>query len=79
MKRPQKLPVTDHAVLRWVERFGHVDVEAIREQIWRETREALASGASRLTINGVEYRIADGRVVTLAKKRSPCRRLRWPE
>lgn len=70
-------PVTDHAVLRWIERHGFVDVEAIRERIYTETREALKSGATRLTINGTEYRMDKGVVVTLVDQRRPCRPLKW--
>ncbi|MGR3760911.1 hypothetical protein ACUXV3_12390 [Roseobacteraceae bacterium NS-SX3] len=73
----QPFPVTDHAVLRWLERFGFVDVEAVREQIYAETREALNSGATRLTINGTEYRMDKGVVVTLVDQRRPCRPLKW--
>lgn len=74
---PKKLPVTDHAVLRWLERHGFVDVEAIRAQIYAETREALKSGASRLTINGTEYRIDRGVVVTLIDRRAACGRMKF--
>lgn len=72
-----RVPVSDHAVLRWIERHGFVDVEAIRRQIYAETREALHSGASRLTVNGTEYRMADGVVVTLLDVRASCRKLDW--
>lgn len=72
---PHTPPVTDHAVLRWLERFAHVDVEAIRRRIHEETREAALSGASRLTINGTEYRLEDGVVVTLIDVRQHCGRL----
>lgn len=77
MKRPRNLPVTDHAVLRWLERHGFVDVEGVREQIFRETHEALKSGASKITINGTEYRISNGVVVTLIAKRRSCGQLKW--
>ncbi len=76
-KRPRHLPVTDHAVLRWLERFAHVDIEAVREQIFRETHHALNSGASKITVNGTEYRIRDGHVVTIIAKHRPRSRLKW--
>jgi len=76
-KRLRNLPVTDHAVLRWLERHGFVDVEAVRVQIFNETREALKSGASKVQINGTEYRIKDGVVVTMIDKRQTCRPLNW--
>lgn len=75
----KRLPVTDHAVLRWIERYGFVDIEAIRAQIYAETREAISAGATRLTIDGMEYRIRDSHVVTLVSKRRPGKKLRWPK
>ena len=73
-----RLPVADRAVLRWLQHHGFVDVEAVREQIWRETREALNSGASRLTVNGTQYRMRGGMVVTLIDKRQAGAALKWP-
>lgn len=77
MKRNRHLPVTDHAVLRWIERMGFVNVEAIRSAIHEETREALNSGATRVRINGADYRIANGIVTTVIFARDKVRRLRW--
>jgi hypothetical protein len=76
-KRPHKLPVSDHAVLRWLERHGFVDVEGVRAQIFSECREALSSGASRLTVNGTEYRMRDGHVITIIDQRKTCGPLKW--
>ena len=76
---PHNPPVSDHAVLRWLERHGHVNVEAVRRQIYEETREALRAGASRLTINGTEYRIEGGVVVTIVDVRRTCGKLDWPK
>lgn len=78
-KSSKSLPVTDHAVLCWLERHGFVNVEAIREQIFLETREALNTGASKLTVNGTEYRIKDGHVMTLIDKRKKSGKLKWPK
>lgn len=78
MSRKQKpIPVTDHAVLRWLERFGYVDVERVRKQIHCETKEALNSGATKLRINGVEYRMGNGVVTTLISHRKPLPPLKW--
>ena len=97
-----RLPVADRAVLRWLQHHGFVDVETVgssrrttvREQIWRETREALNSGASRLTVNGTQYRMRGGMtaalppswygvamlafVVTLVDRRQTGAALKWP-
>lgn len=72
-------PVTDHAVLRWLERFAHVDVEAIRRRIHQEVRPALNKGATSLTINGTDYRMKNGVVVTLIDKRRSCKPLKFPK
>lgn len=69
--------VTDHAVLRWLERFAHVDVEAVRAAIDAETRDALSAGATRLKVNGAEYRMRDGKVVTVMPSQSPRRPLKF--
>ena len=73
-----RLPVTDRAVLRWLELHGFVDVEAVREQIYRETREALNSGASKVKVNGTQYRMKGGVVVTLVDRRQAGAPLNWP-
>ena len=81
-----RLPVADRAVLRWLQCHGFVDVETVgpsrrttvREQIWRETREALNSGASRLTVNGTQYRMRGGMAVTLVERRQAGSALKWP-
>ena len=76
---PRRIPVTDHAVLRWLERHGHVNVEAVRRQIFEEAREAPRAGASCLTINGTEYRMEGGVVITVIDVRRNCGRLDWGE
>lgn len=73
-KRSRSLPVTDHAVLRWLERHGFVDVEAVRRQIFVECKSALRSGASKLKTNDTEYRIQGGVVVTVITRRNPHRK-----
>ncbi len=69
----KRLPVTDHAVLRYLERMGYVDVEAVRAHIHAETRDAINAGASKITSKGVEYRINHGKVVTLMPSAKPNR------
>lgn len=76
-KRPRNLPVTDHAVLRYLERHGFVDVEGVRRQIFAECQQALNSGASKIRINGTEYRIADGTVITVISRRKRSGKLNW--
>ncbi|WP_170431913.1 hypothetical protein [Ruegeria arenilitoris] len=75
----RNLPVTDHAVLRWLERVAMVDIEAVRRQIHAETREALNSGAKRAVVNGTDYRMRDGVVTTVISGRRAMRPLSWPD
>lgn len=59
MKRPH-VRVTDHAVLRYLERVGGIDVDRLRLEIAGKTEEADIAGACGVTINGYSYRIAHG-------------------
>ncbi|WP_102866752.1 hypothetical protein [Pseudovibrio exalbescens] len=58
-------PVTDHAVLRYMERVLDIDVSAVRNLIHAETETALTTGAAGLLRNGVRYVFANGKVVTV--------------
>lgn len=61
-----RLRVTDHAVVRYLERVRGVDVAAIRRQIEETVRLAAPyPGASAVYSGGFEFRIADGAVVTV--------------
>lgn len=73
----KQLPVTDHAVLRYLECVAGVDVEAIRQRIHKLTRHALASGATGITANGISYRIRTGRVRTVWLTQTHIRPLDW--
>ena len=57
-------PVSDHAVLRYLERVLKVDVDAVRRIIHGETRLALDAGARGCTVNVIAYRIKGGYVTT---------------
>jgi hypothetical protein len=73
-----KPSVTDHAVLRYLERIAAIDVEAIRQRIHEDAHQALVSGATGITVNGIAYRIQDGVVVTVWKEQYHIRPLNWP-
>lgn len=75
----KRTPVTDHAVLRWLERVAMIDIEAVRVQIHRETREALNSGAKRVVVNGTDYRMQGGVVTTVITGRRKVRPLKWSD
>lgn len=71
-RRP--LPVTDHAVLRYMERVMGVDVDGIRRQIGREAAEAAAliplGDPCAIVVTGMRMVIEDRRIVTVER---PCR------
>lgn len=63
MKRPPR--VTDHAVLRYLQRAKGYDIERVREEIARQCAPALAAGAASLVAEGVKFEFAGGAVVTV--------------
>jgi hypothetical protein len=58
--------VTDHAVLRYLERLHGLDVEAVRAKIATTVWRAVLAGASGVRHDGLIYRLQDGVVVTVA-------------
>jgi hypothetical protein len=67
MSKP-RVRVSDHAVLRYLERVGGFDIEALRRDIRDRVYKAAASGASAVVIDGFRYCIRfdheGGRVIT---------------
>lgn len=57
--------VTDHAVLRWLERVQRVDIEAIRQHIWETCAPAVKAGAKCIRADGVKYEFLNGKVITV--------------
>lgn len=62
MKQPR---VTDHAVLRYIERVGGFDVEAVRQHIAKVCAEAVAAGATTLKHDGIRFTFSTGAVTTV--------------
>jgi hypothetical protein len=60
-----ELAVSDHAVLRYLQRVLDVDVDAVRRLLHDETATARAHNATGATVNGVVYRLASGYVTTV--------------
>jgi hypothetical protein len=54
VKRPRTF-VTDHAVVRYLERVQGYGIDALRIAIGRRVEEAVALGASAVTIEGFTY------------------------
>lgn len=66
--KPSKLRkhVTDHAIVRYVERVHGIDLDEIREAILADgVYDAVCAGVSGIKKDGVEYVLADRRVVTV--------------
>ena len=62
----QTSSVTDHAVIRYLERVKGIDIERIRKEIETPTvRAALRIGASGVRSKGVQYVIKGGKIVTV--------------
>lgn len=55
--------VSDHAIVRWLERVRGVDIEAFRAEIVATVQAAVDAGAKQISVGGVTY-ILDGAVVT---------------
>lgn len=71
MKRP---PVTDHAVIRYLERARGVDIDAIRTEIADLCRRGLDQGACGVLAEGLEFRIEGGAIVTCQIPNRPDKR-----
>jgi hypothetical protein len=57
--------VTDHAVLRYLERLHGLDIEAVRAEIASTVWRAALAGATGVRHGGLIYRLQDGVVVTV--------------
>ena len=65
-----KIRISDHAILRYLERHYNLDMDEIKKEILPDKIKALVeAGATRYTVNGMEFRI-DGGVIVTAVQRS---------
>ena len=67
LKPPNKesLRVTDHAVLRYLERAMEFEIEKVREHIARLCEGAAAIGAACIRVDGLRYEIRNNTVITI--------------
>lgn len=71
MKKPLT-PVTDHAVICYLERVMGMDIEAIRREIGRRVDLAQDHpGATGVVVDGFSYKIRKGSVVTVLECNRP--------
>jgi hypothetical protein len=64
-RRRPTVEVTDHAVIRWLERVERFDIVALRNQIAASAEIGIAHGARTVVIGGGKLVITDGAVVTV--------------
>jgi hypothetical protein len=50
-----EINVTDHALMRFIERVGGVDLTSFRDHIAELVRAAIAIGATQVSIDGFTY------------------------
>jgi len=74
MKRP-RTHVTDHAVIRYLERIAGMDIEALRCRIGHAVEAAVETDATGVVIDGWSYKLVKGEagpvVVTVQRGRRP--------
>jgi hypothetical protein len=69
MKKPLA-HVTDHAVLRHLERVLGVDVEAIRRELGHKVDAAVEAGAVATVSEGIRYILIEDRLVSCVPVKS---------
>lgn len=71
--KPQPEPrLSDHAMLRYLERVMHVDVKAIQARIMTDkVKAAILAGASSVIVAGAKFKIANNTVVTIIDVDAP--------
>lgn len=60
--------VSDHAVLRYLERVHGLDVEYFRAHIESLCAKGIAHKAQAVSVEGVKFLIRDGRVISALRK-----------
>lgn len=74
MKKKPSVQVSDHAVLRYLERKGGFDIERLRLEIGKRAEPAHQAGATSVIVDGIAFLIANGVVTTaLIKETMICR------
>lgn len=49
--------VSDHALVRWLERVGGIDMDYFRDHIASVVQDAAEAGATKITIDGFIYAV----------------------
>lgn len=61
--------ITDHAVVRYLERVKGIDIDATRSEIADIVRRGVSLGAQSVILDGMRYRLEGNFVVTVMEKR----------
>lgn len=59
------ITITDHALVRYLERAMGLNLDTARWRIQHAVREAAEAGASSVRVDGLTYVLQGGRVVTI--------------
>lgn len=63
--------VSDHAVIRYLERVIGMDIETLRREIGHRVDRAAEMGATGCILDGFEYRMKEGNVTTVVEASRP--------
>jgi dTDP-4-amino-4,6-dideoxygalactose transaminase len=64
----EPIKVSDHALIRYIERVKGIDLEGYRaEMLSVERRAAINAGATAITIDGAKFVVKDRAIVTCIK------------
>ena len=66
-----KPPVSDHALIRYLERVLNIDVERHRRLISAKVARGVELGASGVIVDGYCYKLLQGRVITVVEANRP--------
>ncbi len=69
MKKPVA-HVTDHAVLRHLERVQGIDVEAVRRELGHKVDAAVEAGARATVVEGIRYVLVEDRLISCVPVKS---------
>lgn len=74
MKKPPLPSVTDHAVLRYLERAKGVDIEGTRRHIAGLVQRGVAREGVAVIVEGVKFVLNENHVITVLNRRSPAQK-----
>lgn len=70
MNKRAPLLISDHAIVRYLERVEGLNIDQLRRALANRLQEAHAIGASSVTIERHTYRITNGVLTTVVQRKS---------